>query len=69
MAGTGVNDEIYDRLVDNAAMSRLYENEINVETNRIVNRHKDRLYKVAKKSNSVNCFIFSTKIGKRVSKQ
>ena len=67
MAGTGVNDEIYDRLVDNAAMSRLYENEINVETNRIVNRHKDRLYKVAKKSNiSANPRVVKSELNKEV---
>jgi len=43
------NTEIYDRLIDNAAMSRLYENEVNVEANRIVRRHKDRLEKVVNK--------------------
>ena len=47
-----VNDDIYDRVVDNAAMSRLFENEVNVEANRIVSRHKDRLFKIAKRENA-----------------
>jgi SPP1 gp7 family putative phage head morphogenesis protein len=46
-----INEEIYDRLVDNAAMSRLFENEVNVEANRVVGRHKDRLFKIAKRGN------------------
>ena len=41
-----INTEIYDRVIDNAAMSRLFENEVNIEANRIVRRHKDRLGKV-----------------------
>jgi SPP1 gp7 family putative phage head morphogenesis protein len=49
-----VNDEIYDRLVDNAAMSRLYENEVNVEVDRIVRRHAARLGKIAKGKDFTN---------------
>ena len=49
-----VNDDIFDRAVDNAAMSRLFENEVGVETNRIVKRHSDRLGKAVRKTNFSN---------------
>ena len=41
----GINTKIFDRAIDNAAMSRLFENEVRVETDRIIRRHKKRLTK------------------------
>ena len=49
-----INDDIFDRAVDNAAMSRLFENEVGVETNRIVKRHTGRLGKLVRKVNFLN---------------
>ena len=42
-----VNEELYDLLVDNAAMGRLYENTVQRDVRRVVSKHKDRLSKIA----------------------
>ena len=47
----GINTKIFDRAIDNAAMSRLFENEVRVETDRIIRRHKKRLTKGTAKTN------------------
>ena len=45
-----VNEELYDRLVDNQAMSRLFENKVQTDVRRATRRHRDRLKQIVKVS-------------------
>ena len=41
-----VNDSIYDRQIDHAAMTRLFEENFQTDTKRIIRRHRTRLVKI-----------------------
>ena len=43
-----VNEEIYDRLIDNAAMSRLFENNVQIDVRRAVRKHKKKLRDISR---------------------
>lgn len=47
MADT-VNEELYDRLIDNSAMSRLFENQVQTDVRRAVRKHKGKLKTITK---------------------
>ena len=42
---SSINDDIFDRSIDHSAMTRLAENGIQSDVQRIIRRHKDRLRK------------------------
>ena len=43
----GVNEALYNRLVDNAASSRLYENTVQTDVKKIINQHRRTVKKLA----------------------
>jgi SPP1 gp7 family putative phage head morphogenesis protein len=53
MAGK-INDDLYDRTIDHAAMTRLYEDNLQIGTKRIVRKHRKRLLKDLKKAGTVD---------------
>ena len=41
-----VNDDIYDRTIDHVAMTRLFEENVQTDTKRVIRRHRSRLRKL-----------------------
>lgn len=44
-----INEEIYDRQIDHTAMTRMFEDRVQVDTKRVIRRHRDRLVKLLSK--------------------
>jgi hypothetical protein len=46
---SGINQDIFDRQVDHAAMSRSFEDKVQIDTKRTIRKHRSRLTKIVQR--------------------
>jgi SPP1 gp7 family putative phage head morphogenesis protein len=56
-----VNDSLYDRTIDHVAMTRLFEENVQTDTKRIIRRHRNRLLRLLK-SGTIDRLTFRTQV-------
>ena len=58
-----VNDSLYDRTIDHVAMTRLFEENVQTDTKRVIRRHRHRLNKILKEGKgAIDRFTFKRKV-------
>jgi len=63
-----VNDNLYDRTIDHAAMTRMFEENVQTDTKRIIRRHRTRLGKTLAANGPVGTSTLKTVIKPEVSR-
>lgn len=57
-----INNDLYDRVIDHTAMTRMFEGTAQTDTKRIMRKHRSRLSKLMGRKDTVNIGFFKKKI-------